>query len=362
MPDRQENMQIYDIAGYHLRGLLKGFAALNLDVPAILDSAAVDPRQLEDPEVRFVEPLLLQLWQAAERRYTGELFSLEVGTRIPFGALELIDYVVVASPTLGEGIVNLAHHGSLCSSGFFYTILPAQRDGVDGMRLTLDHRYGPALIPRSIIEYLWTLFITRFREHVDGSFHPHLELRGDPRGPLDTYHRVLGSVTFRCAEDALFVPQAQWNVVNPKRDPTLASLLARHARDVVQRIPVQESFTTSVENAVADALRAGNPSIEHVASSLGLGPRTLQRRLAEVGQVYTQLVDRVRRQFAERCLSSSQLSLAEIGYLLAYSEPSAFIRAFRRWVGMTPAEYRARHAEGGRLVSADEPPGNVGEA
>ena len=80
-----------------------------------------------------------------------------------------------------------------------------------------------------------------------------------------------------------------------------------------------------------------------MAAKLGLGPRTLQRRLAESGDVYTQLVDRVRRQFAERCLSSSKLSLAEIGYLLAYSEPSAFIRAFRRWVGMTPAEYRAQH-------------------
>jgi AraC-like DNA-binding protein len=336
-------MQIYDVAGYHLRGLLKGLTALNLDVPAILESAALDPRQLEDPEVRFAEPVLLQLWQAAERRYTGELFSLEVGARIPFGALELIDYVVVASPTLGESIANLVHHGSLCSSGFVYTVTPTQRDGEDGMRLTLDHRYGAALIPRSIIEYLWALVITRLREHTAGGFQPHLDLREAPRGPIDTYRRVLGSVSFSRPEDALFVPLAQWGIVNPKRDPMLASLLARHARDVVQRIPVQDSFTTTVENAVADSLRAGDPSIEHVAAKLGLGPRTLQRRLAESGDVYTQLVDRVRRQFAERCLSSSKLSLAEIGYLLAYSEPSAFIRAFRRWVGMTPAEYRAQH-------------------
>jgi AraC-like DNA-binding protein len=68
--------------------------------------------------------------------------------------------------------------------------------------------------------------------------------------------------------------------------------------------------------------------------------RTLQRRLTAEDVTFEDLVDRVRRDLAERHLSESALSIAEIGYLLGYSEPAAFHRAFKRWTGNTPQVFR----------------------
>ena len=82
------------------------------------------------------------------------------------------------------------------------------------------------------------------------------------------------------------------------------------------------------------------PSIDLVAKQLAIAPRTLQRRLATEGFSYQQVVDLERREAAERLLVDASLAVGEIGYLLGFSEPSAFHRAFKRWHQMTPLEYR----------------------
>ncbi len=79
-----------------------------------------------------------------------------------------------------------------------------------------------------------------------------------------------------------------------------------------------------------------------LAKTLNLSERTLQRRLADEGSSYQQLLNDTRRQLAERYLRDGQLAATEIALLLGYSEPSVFFRAFRQWTGLTPGEYRAR--------------------
>jgi AraC-like DNA-binding protein len=86
-----------------------------------------------------------------------------------------------------------------------------------------------------------------------------------------------------------------------------------------------------------------------VARDLGMSARTLQRRLSAVGSSYQQVLDSSRRETAERCLTGSSLSVAEIAYMLGFSEPAAFHRAFKRWTGMTPQAVRHRQREDGML-------------
>lgn len=87
-------------------------------------------------------------------------------------------------------------------------------------------------------------------------------------------------------------------------------------------------------------LPEGEVSVDKVARALHQSTRTLQRRLAERGMSWQQLLDRTREQLARQYLRDPGLSLAEIGLLLGYSEQSAFTRAFRRWTGQTPQAYR----------------------
>ena len=82
----------------------------------------------------------------------------------------------------------------------------------------------------------------------------------------------------------------------------------------------------------------------HVAHGLGLSARSFHRRLSEHGMSFKALTEETRRDLAEGLLRDEQHSLAEIAFLTGFSEQSAFTRAFKRWVGRTPASYRKAFA------------------
>ena len=337
-------MQVYDVAGYHIRGLIQGFAALGLDVDAVLREAQIAREALDEPETRFVEPQMMQLWLAAERRWGGaEPFGLLIGTRIPFGALELIDYLAAACSDLSEGVETLVRYADLCASGFHYSLEPASTDDGRVMRLRLHHRYGIEAVPPSVIDYLWATMLWRLREYGDSRFRPTLYVRHTPSSHHELYRQVLGCVYFGKQHDELFIPMDQWKLENPRRDPMLSRFLARHADDVLSRVAPPSDFLGAVRTAIADGLRLGDVGIERVARRLALSARTLQRRLMEERCVYKELVDEVRFELGCRYLTHTKLSQGEISDLLAYSEPRAFQRAFRRKSGVTPGAYRESH-------------------
>ncbi|HWY24103.1 MAG TPA: helix-turn-helix transcriptional regulator, partial [Nevskia sp.] len=101
-----------------------------------------------------------------------------------------------------------------------------------------------------------------------------------------------------------------------------------------------DDLLARVRQHILRGLRAGPVSIEAVAASLDLSERTLQRRLGECGATFNELIEGMRFELSQRYLRQDHLSLTEIGYLLGYSELSAFSRAFRRWAGVSPIEFR----------------------
>jgi AraC-like DNA-binding protein len=95
-----------------------------------------------------------------------------------------------------------------------------------------------------------------------------------------------------------------------------------------------------IPDLVRARLAEGDIALPRVARTLGVSPRTLQRRPEERGVEYQGLVDDIRCREALRLVGASDAPLVEVGFLLGYSDPKAFRRAFRRWTGVSPAELR----------------------
>jgi AraC-like DNA-binding protein len=184
--------------------------------------------------------------------------------------------------------------------------------------------------------------ISRFRQTCGPAFKPVLWLREKPSVSASELIEVLGRMPEVAEEDAMFISDAQWNLDNPQRDPMLHRLML--AQDVAARLP-ESDFLGSLQAAIGSAMHRGDPSIGRVATRLGFTPRTLQRRLEDDQLTFQQVLEDLRKDMACQYLSASQLSLTEISGLLAYTDTTAFGRAFRRWTGRTPAEYR-KHPEG----------------
>ena len=127
--------------------------------------------------------------------------------------------------------------------------------------------------------------------------------------------------------------------------PRPARRARAQAAEIAARIPEGRPITRDVGRVLASRMAEGDVSIQMVARALATSTRSLQRRLAEAGTSYQQVLDTTRRDAAGQYLCNPGLSIGEVAYLLGYSEPAAFHRAFKRWNRMTPQAFRENHGQ-----------------
>jgi AraC-like DNA-binding protein len=125
-------------------------------------------------------------------------------------------------------------------------------------------------------------------------------------------------------------------------DPWLLPIVEDHLRQQMAVPDPVASWPQAVRDRVARSMAEGQATVRAISRGLGLSVRTFQRRLAEHGLVFKQMVDEVRHELALRYLGDAGATLTDVALRLGYSELSAFDRAFRRWTGESPLEHRRR--------------------
>ncbi|WP_226623041.1 AraC family transcriptional regulator [Brucella anthropi] len=123
-------------------------------------------------------------------------------------------------------------------------------------------------------------------------------------------------------------------------DAALFRILEQQAQSTMAALPPIDDLEHTLRQAIARLARNGEVSIERVACDMRVTSRTLHRRLARLGLQFSELRDDTLRRLAVDYLRDPRLSQGEIAWLLGYSEHSAFTRAFRRWTGQSPQQWR----------------------
>ncbi|MCU0699032.1 MAG: AraC family transcriptional regulator [Myxococcaceae bacterium] len=123
-------------------------------------------------------------------------------------------------------------------------------------------------------------------------------------------------------------------------DAALYAFLEEHALAALASRPKSDDLIDRVRQNIREALKAGEPNIERIATRLALSGRTLQRRLSDIGTSFQAVLDDVRFDLARAYLKDVRLDITQVAYLLGYSELRAFDRAFKRWANVTPREWR----------------------
>jgi AraC-like DNA-binding protein len=175
-------------------------------------------------------------------------------------------------------------------------------------------------------------------------FEPEYEvLFTHPRpGSTAEYERTfVGSRLRFDAEWNGFVFPSAYLALEPRSaDPNLHTLVSRHAEAMLAELPKADSLTERVRDLLTRELAGGNATLRHVARAVSMSERTLTRHLEGEGTSFRDLLEDLRRRLALRYVRRSELPLSEIAFLLGFSQAAAFHRAFRRWTGQTPIEYR----------------------
>jgi AraC-like DNA-binding protein len=124
-------------------------------------------------------------------------------------------------------------------------------------------------------------------------------------------------------------------------NPGLQQYFESYAEQFIAEMDRQDAYTKTVTRILLENLDNENLSIKHVAKEMSVSVRTLQNRLKDEGVVFSDLLSNIRQQLAQKYLQENY-SVEEITYLLGFSEPSVFRKAFKRWSGITPRQYRER--------------------
>ena len=166
-------------------------------------------------------------------------------------------------------------------------------------------------------------------------------LKHPARGDTAVYEDHFGCpVHFESGRDALLVSEESIGAPNKLGDETIARFFDAHLAQEVASLADDHNLEQTVRYAVANVLSEGVPTLSLSASELGMGSRTLQRRLSEHGHSFQSVVDMARKDLAQRLLRETEYGLAEVAFLTGFAEQSGFTRAFKRWAGQTPRSYR----------------------
>jgi AraC-like DNA-binding protein len=312
--------------------------ALGVDPKAVLAAAEVPPEMLRDAENRIPFDMLGQLLAEAVAisgcPHIGVLTGLRGGTH----SLGLVGRLMATAPTLRDAILDLCVNQVRFIEGAVTYLTVQDGVGVWGYAVQAPPMRGvPAILDGAI-----GIAVAMLREFCGARGE---EARFGHAAPADAsgYRQALGiHCVFDADQTCIVLPAALLAAPVRSADPALRKILQRQVVEYWAR--AQPPVAEQARRALAAYVTAGEPTLERVAATLGMGPRTLNRRLQAEGTSFRAVLAQARHDVACQLLGTTRLPVTEIGMALGYATPPGFVRAFRRSAGQPPGEWRRAQA------------------
>jgi AraC-like DNA-binding protein len=307
----------------------------------LLGPLNVDAARLVEADGRFDLEEFARLQMRAMDLTRDEALGLHIAERTPDSAFDLIGHVVSHAPTLREAFALCAQFQRLILDDSHSTLSET------GTTATLRYNFARSSerADRMMAEFVVAAFL-RFVRVFAGSdvVTPQVASFEHPR-PLHQreYARLFGDAArFSQPVTALTFDRALLDRSQLHQNPGLYSMLRTQAERALERVTVALRPAEQVERYLRARPPARIPDLSTAARELGLSARSLRRRLAADATSYRSLVRAALEASAGHMLRNPRHSIQETAHALGFSNVGAFHRAFKRWTGMTPAEYRER--------------------
>ena len=320
-------------------------ASIGVETRDLLEGIGMSPDAPVDPKLMVPTNQFYDFFATlAARDPDGLTLPLRIGAAMKSDEYGAFGLAWKSAPDLRGSFVRSERYGHVLGSAETYSLEQSN----DGWYFSLDKagdgRLGMLLSNEASISAVDVIS----KEVSTARFMPlAVYFKHAPRGDISAYEEHFRCpVYFETSRDALLISQDSMDAPNRLGDKTIASFFDRHLEQELAALTNDEGLEQNVRRAVANVLSEGVPTLSSIASELGIGPRTLQRRLSDHGHSFQSVVDTARHELAQRLLRETEYSLAEVAFLTGFSEQSGFTRAFRRWAGQTPRSYRLDSSTG----------------
>ncbi|MEO1541259.1 MAG: AraC family transcriptional regulator [Pseudomonadota bacterium] len=314
-------------------------AGAEVDGTALLASVGIDADGPVDPKEMIADTAYYGLLERMAESIDVTHLPLRTGASMrcdDYGALGL---AFKAAPTLRGSFSRVARYARLWTSVVEYELASE----VGGTWFYL-HRSGLRRLGLRLSNEATMASATAIAREVspDGYFAPQeVHLTHPAPRDISRHEAYFGCpVIFGSDRDALLISDRTLDTPNRLGDQGITRFLIGHLDQELREVTRDTSLRGQLRDVIARSLSEGLPKMEEVAQRLGMSVRSLHRRLAEDGLSFHTLTEETRRELAEGLLRDDRYSLAEVAFLTGFAEQSSFTRAFKRWVGETPASFR----------------------
>lgn len=327
-------------AGY-ARSLLDFAVARGAGRARLLDAAGIVAEALEDADRRIPFRAFAALMRAAKADCADPALALHFGESVDMAEFSVVGLICAASATMADAFAEMNRYGRLV----------VEVDGVgDGPRFVLepdarglwvvDRRSDPNAFPE-LTESTFARMIARTRAFGVAQLALAVEVTHPRPAHTAEYERIFRApVAFGAPRNAYLADARYLSHPVATQPRFVFGPLSEHAQGLMDRLTRATTMRGRVEALLLPSLHRGEASIDAVARDLAMSRQTLYRRLKAEGATFQEVLEALRHKMALHYLQGKRVSVNETAYLVGFSDPAAFSRAFKRWTGSSPKAAR----------------------
>lgn len=326
-----------------VRAICRALDAAGCDSAALLAEAGLDLTSLDGPTARCPITPVSRLWRAAVDATGDPAFGLKVASHIKQTTFHALSFGLSASSTLKEAFERVQRLCHVASDAIEYEF---SRRGSE-YHFVIEPADD---VPFESVDAVVAAYLRMCRSLTGRDYSPlRIDLQRPAPANVADFQRVLRApLQFGAAQTRLVFDCDAIERPLDGGNPELARHNDAIALEYLSQIE-RENIQWRVREVLTQRLGKGEPSQDHVAELLNMSARTLQRKLGDSGLTYKQILDETRRVLALAYLSAPRHTVSDVTYLLGFSAGSSFTRAFRRWTGQSPSDWRAGNSGVSRI-------------
>jgi AraC-like DNA-binding protein len=307
------------------------------DADEIFRRAGLDMETMGRLGARYPFRSMTRLWAEARAATEDPCIGLFAGQKLRTPGLHALGFSWLASPTLLDGLHRIERYVDVASTAIRIEII----DDGDLVRLVVtaaDEQHQPA---SEALDACFTIIVKMCRTMANPNVAPlSVSFRHPDYGHIDQYIKFFDApIEFSAQDDELRFDRHVLELPLPAGNRELAYENDRIAERYLATLN-PDRVQDKVREILLTLLPSGEANQQTVASNLNRSVSSLQRQLKAEGATYKQILEETRNDLAQRLVAEERYSLSQIAYLLGFSDQANFSRAFRRWTGTSPSEFR----------------------
>lgn len=330
-------MQKGSVSIYFVRSALEPVIARGIDIDPVLREAGISPAVLQASQGRVTAQNFSALWLGVARALDDELFGQDA-RRMKVGSFAMLSHILISCDTLSAALSRMTKFFNLILDDFQCAV---ETEGGHAL-LTISERPGPAA-PR-ILGYETLLMLQHGLScWLIGRRIPLLAAAfayPEPSSSAEYAFMYCEQLKFNESRTSIRFDHSYLSLPVIQSERTAREFVRNAPANIVLKYKNTNSLTAQIRRRLRSAGGDEWPEFEFIAKALNMTPSTLRRRLEDEGQTFQVIKDQLRRDMAIDYLCHTTKSVAEIATELGFAEASAFHRAFKKWAGASPGEYR----------------------